>query len=806
MSKEIALSLVVGAALRSGFMTVFGSAKNAVAALGSEITTAKKHHATLAQTIRTQTPAAGSAVAKLRQQYRRLGNEIKTAEKRELRLGAAIAAQEKARARRGELRGQMREAATTTAAVALPVVGAIKQFMEQERATTNMRVAFMDKTGGVGAAFDKIRIQALELGNALPGTTTDFMNLGRVLREQGLQPDVIAGGAFKAAAYMNVVLETPQEFGGEFIAKLMEARGIADSDLLKAADVVQRARFGFGIKPGEMLDSMKYDAATANVLNIKGLANTEKLLAVQGMGAQVGLEGANFGANFSQFLQRMAKGPAMMAQAKRGMKSEAQDMLNDLGVTFEFFDKAGKFKGIDAMVKELQKLEQIKKSKYGERGALLVSEQLFGAEASRPAMIIASRGVEGYQRNLQIMREQASLQQRLAEKSKTLSNSWEAVTGTAANLAATLGGVFGDDLKGWFKSANEFIGGPMQQWVKENKGLIKTGVGLVLGLLAGKVAFLGIAYGANLAFAPIRSLWTIFSLFSTKLSIFKLIRLGQLGKMAGMLRMFGMSAGRAVKVAGWLGKAWSFLSVGALKLGKVLWHAALLGGKALIKLGIAMLTTPIGWFVLGVAAVAGVAYLIYRNWDKIAPFMGRVWASIKSAFNSAWVWFSSLPARFLQLGSNLIDGLVLGITNKLQAAKKAIVGVGQSIKGWFAGALGIKSPSRVFMGFGLNIGEGAALGILQSVPSVQKAVGKLGALRMQTGMQGALRAVVSNPIAAGASVPIQVHYNPQITVTAGGNAQQTAGAINSALQGNLREFERMLDRVLSNKQRRSLVG
>ena len=214
--------------------------------------------------------------------------------------------------------------------------------------------------GKVAKEFEAIKRQSIELGDVLPGTTADFMNLERVLKEQGLQPDVIASGALKAAAYMSVVLDTPQEFGGEFIVKLMEVRGMRDADLMRAADLVQRARFGFGIKPGDMLDTLKYDSATANILGIKGLANMERLLAVQGMGAQVGLEGASFGTNFSMFLQRMAKGPEMLAMARRGMKSEAQAILKDLGISFDFFDQAGNFKGIEAMAKEQGKLEQIK--------------------------------------------------------------------------------------------------------------------------------------------------------------------------------------------------------------------------------------------------------------------------------------------------------------------------------------------------------------------------------------------------------------------------------------------------------------
>ena len=72
-------------------------------------------------------------------------------------------------------------------------------------------------------------------------------------------------------------------------------------------------------------------------------------------------------------------------------------------------------------------------------------------------------------------------------------------------------------------------------------------------------------------------------------------------------------------------------------------------------------------------------------------------------------------------GADLINGLVNGVTSKLTAARDRIVSFGSSIKGWFADTLGIKSPSRVFMGFGDNIAQGAAIGIGRSAGLASKA-------------------------------------------------------------------------------------
>lgn len=141
---------------------------------------------------------------------------------------------------------------------------------------------------------------------------------------------------------------------------------------------------------------------------------------------------------------------------------------------------------------------------------------------------------------------------------------------------------------------------------------------------------------------------------------------------------------------------------------------------------------------------------------------------IQAGFRSALNWFKGLPATFAQLGADLINSLIRGMAGKLQAARNAIVGVEQSIKGWFANTLGIKSPSRV-LGFGLNIGEGAALGILRSVPGVQKAVGRLSALNMSGAVAGA-RAALSRAAGAGDG-EYGIHFALHITIQGEGRAQ-----------------------------------
>lgn len=276
-------------------------------------------------------------------------------------------------------------------------------------------------------------------------------------------------------------------------------------------------------------------------------------------------------------------------------------------------------------------------------------------------------------------------------------------------------------------------------------------------------------------------------------------------------------AGTALQLMPLLGGGLRMVAVAAGWLGTILRGALVIGlrmaGQALLFIGRALFLNPIG---LAVTVIAGAAYLIYRNWEPISAWFGKVWGKVKTAFSGAWDWFKGLPGQFSRLGSDLISGLVGGITAKLSAAKDTIVGFGQNIKGWFADTLGIKSPSRVFMGFGHNIGEGAQIGILKGVPGVKGAVGKMAGVALAGAVAasgGAFAGVkqanqmlqsiqgggVTHNQQAGAA-GMTIHFAPTIHVGGGGDVR---GQVNEAMQVSVRDLEQMLRRLQADQQRRA---
>lgn len=95
-------------------------------------------------------------------------------------------------------------------------------------------------------------------------------------------------------------------------------------------------------------------------------------------------------------------------------------------------------------------------------------------------------------------------------------------------------------------------------------------------------------------------------------------------------------------------------------------------GSAFMALGSAMMATPIGWIVAGIAAIAAGAYLIYRNWDKIGPWLAGIWNGVKQTILEFWNWLSSLDWMALfnfDWSSMLTNGLPNAIASLIEKFK-----------------------------------------------------------------------------------------------------------------------------------------
>ncbi|HHQ4530122.1 TPA: phage tail tape measure protein [Aeromonas hydrophila] len=128
----------------------------------------------------------------------------------------------------------------------------------------------------------------------------------------------------------------------------------------------------------------------------------------------------------------------------------------------------------------------------------------------------------------------------------------------------------------------------------------------------------------------------------------------------------------------------------------------------MVRLGIAMLTTPIGWFIMGIVAIAAGAYLLYKHWDGVTKWFSDLWAQCKAPalafwellkelfswtpigmlimhWNEIWAFFDTLPAGAANKGKAIIDGLIGGISAKWESLKNKIKALTDLLPDWMKG-------------------------------------------------------------------------------------------------------------------------
>ncbi|EDW6064262.1 hypothetical protein YT14_002380 [Salmonella enterica subsp. enterica serovar Oslo] len=414
-------------------------------------------------------------------------------------------------------------------------------------------------------------------------------------------------------------------------------------------------------------------------------------------------------------------------------------------------------------------------------------------------------------------------------------------------------------LKGWLSTATE--------WVKNNQPLIQhyarlaVTAGKYFLMVRGGWLISKLVYNSTLGwlFGLVRGGWR---------GVATIVRLTHeyrtLGKSSSLLFNLTMKAGGGFKKL-WgkmrgLGPLASRLATGAGHLGRVLGGGLLRGlmvaGRAILFIGRALMMNPIGLLITGIAVAA---FLIYRYWEPIKGFFTRLWTGIENtgtqiwssitgfftdrwqdiqtafdggllgigelilnwsplglftkAFSGVMKWFGiDLPGNFTDFGKNIIDGLTKGIEDTWKSAKDKFKKFSNGVKNIFAGENKIKSPSRVFMGYGGYIVEGLQLGINNTAWKAEQAAKGLAAKIMPDSLRSpripAVPFIADIPrgatAGAGESSPaIHLVYSPAVHIKEATPGTSTTDMIKQALKENLPELERLLDEIVRRKQRRS---
>ena len=131
------------------------------------------------------------------------------------------------------------------------------------------------------------------------------------------------------------------------------------------------------------------------------------------------------------------------------------------------------------------------------------------------------------------------------------------------------------------------------------------------------------------------------------------------------------------------------------------------------------------------------------KWEGVKLLTAAVWAGIKSIVSAAWNglisiitnsslfqsvvngwtrifdYLGTLKDKMLNIGKNIIDGLVSGIKSGFDSLKSTWASINNYMPSFMKKKMDIHSPSRVMAGLGGHIVDGIGVGMLQRKPALE---------------------------------------------------------------------------------------
>ncbi|WP_431480816.1 phage tail tape measure protein [Pseudomonas thivervalensis] len=829
MANEVLLGLKIGGVVSGSFNAAFGTAKSTVQQLGRATDSLAVKQQTVGNALSASLARGGTGLVQLRRQYDALGNTIDQLKAKQDRLTASIERSAALKGQRRELRGQAMEVIGTGVALGAPVLRSFNTAVDFQDQTRDIAI-----TGGFNPAQEQ-RLSLAMRGAALRWnqTQTEVANGTAIL---------IAGGIDslkELTAYAPVMAKTAtatrasmKDLGSVAIA-LNDNLGIGAAGFERSMNML-----AFAGKSGqfELADMAKWlpqltpQFAALGITGERAVAEIGAALQIARRGAGSNDEAAN---NYKNFLSKITAPETLKAFEKAGIDlkgnmknlvseglSPAQAMLNIL--TAHLGKKAPTAaaeygKALDIKDEQERAMALARLDEAYKLGALFADQQVLSFV--RPALA-NQKDLASIEQDSKSAADQGVLDQdwakRMGSSKEQLKELRNNLTDVGLSVGSALLAAIVDVSRAVVPLMRSF-----SAWAEQHPDLIRGVVGLVGGLLLGKLAFIGVAYGAHLVMAPFVALTTTVTTLSAKWAMLR--AMWQMGKFTPLITGLRRSGAGLLKVAR-----------GALHLGQMLggtlWVGLKLVGQAVLWLGRALMLNPIGLAITGIALAA---YLIYRYWAPIKTFFTGLWNEVRAGFDgglsgilAVLLNFSplglfyrafagvmnyfgiELPGTFTEFGGLLVTGLVNGIGNMAGALKDSVVGIGASVKDWFTETLGIESPSRVFIGYGANISEGAALGIKAQSGLVRQAALSMAAQSAvdmappnpaQVTRASMLGAAGAKSAASESAGHMTFHFSPQINVPSGAGMEQ----ISQGLHASYAEWVRLMERYLHDKRRHS---
>ena len=572
-NKRLNAVITIGGAVASSLGSAFGKVRRETEGVGAAIGKLKDRQRELNAEL-AKVGRDGARGSELRVQYARqeldlIGKQIRALKQRQ----DVEKAQAANVAHRAELRGKIGGTMAAGAAVMAPIGAAINEAANFDHALQLIgNTADMTKDQ-VGA----LKRIIMETSKATGQSATNTRNGLGFLIAAGMKPDQATKfltNIGKTATATNADVEDLSKM----VFTLNDSLKITPDDMPLAIDTLAQAGKEGNVELKDMARQLPVLGSGFTALKMQGreaAATLGAALQIARKGASDADEAAN---NMKNFIAKIMS-PETLKKAKKEFNLDLYKVITDA-------QKKGKNPFEAAMA-------AIMKATKGDQKAI---GELFSDMQVQNFIRPMIQNWDDYKKiKDKALAADGVVERDFATMMQTTKQQIMEVGHALGRLGVAFGSIFGGDAASKSSGLAAKIG-QLADFVEANRTLVRVSVQVVGGLIAARLAVLGVQF----AWASATAVW--------------------LGARAAWI------AAPAVLTA--VGTALKFVG------GAVMW------------VGRALLMNPIG---LIVTAIAGAAFLIYKYWEPIKAFFSNLWDGVKATFTSVYDWIVGKVTYLLEL-------------------------------------------------------------------------------------------------------------------------------------------------------------
>ena len=578
---------------------------------------------------------------------------VQTTAEREERFNRIIAMRDK-------LQGNGAANVATGVATLAPIGKAIQAHAQFENAMLGVARQVdgaRDANGKYTQTYYDMGKEIQVMSQRLPMAANEIAQLAAAAARNGIQGKENIMAMAETAAAASMAFDLPVEQLGDDLSKIAQLYKIPTASIKSLGDTINYLDDQTLAKGGDIIGVMKRMGGQADKIGASNAAAYASTL------LSLGETEETAGTSMKAIITKLSA-------AEKGPK-KFKDAFADLGLNTSAIQKQMATDANGAIQTVMNAVAKMPKDQ--QTGIL---KDLFGLEHVGQAEKLANN-MDELRRQIELTQSAAakgSMDREVQARLDTTMAKWETLKNKATNAMAKIGAApqFGT-LIDKLGNLAEKIGNFAERHPK-----------LVATVLTGAAAMGTLAVGvgvAQLAFA--RLLGPVAWAFKA----FSWLRKGD-GTISGMAKI--------ASVASRVGSALT-------RMGGVALRAFMMLGRGVMLAGRLMLANPMIAIITGIALAA---YLIYKHWGKIYPFIKSLWDRVSN-------YLSSLASRFASIGADIIGGLWSGLQSRWGAMSSWLSQKIASLPDAARKLLGIQSPSRVFMAIGGHTMDGLHVGLEQ---------------------------------------------------------------------------------------------